>query len=57
MVVVLHLVEYEDPLTAAARTAANTLTPLRAVCEELRIIADKRLGELERVTAAPTETP
>ena len=52
MGVVLHLVEYEDPLTSAARTAADTMTPLRAVYEELRIIADKRLGD---VTAAPTE--
>jgi hypothetical protein len=47
MVVVLQLVEHEDPLTAAARTAGDTVTPLRAVYDELRVIADRRLGELD----------
>jgi hypothetical protein len=53
MVAVLQLVEYEDPLTAAARTAGDTMTPLRAVCDELRVIAERRLGELENAVAAP----
>ena len=55
MVVVLQLVEYEDPLTAAARTAGDTMTPLRAVYDELRVIADRRLGELGNAMAAPTD--
>jgi hypothetical protein len=46
MAVVRHLVDFEDPLTAAARTAGDAMTPLRATYDELRIIADRRLGEL-----------
>ena len=57
MVVVLQLVAYEDPFTAAARTSADTMSPLRAVYEELRVIADRRLVELGTATAAPTERP
>jgi hypothetical protein len=55
MVVVLQRVEYEDPLTAAARTAGETMTPLRAVYDELRVIADRRLGERGNAIAAPTD--
>jgi hypothetical protein len=55
MVVVRQLVEYEDPLTAAARTAGDTMTPLRAVYDELRVIADQRLGQLGNAVAAPTD--
>jgi hypothetical protein len=55
VVVVLQLVEYEDPLTAAARTAGDTVSPLREVYDELRVIADRRLGELENAVAAPTD--
>ncbi len=46
MGVVPQLLEYEDPFSAAARTAAGTMTPLGAVYEELRVIADRRLSEL-----------
>jgi hypothetical protein len=48
MVVVQQLVEWEDPLTAAARAAGDTMTPLRAVYDELRVIVDRRLCELDR---------
>jgi hypothetical protein len=54
MVVVQQLVEWEDPLTAAARTAGDTMTPLRPVYDELRVIVDRRLGELGNAVAAPT---
>ena len=52
MVVVLQLVEYEDPLTAAARTAGDAVSPLRAVYDELCVIADRRLGERGNAMAA-----
>jgi hypothetical protein len=55
MVVVLQFVDYEDPLTAAARTAGDAMTPLRAVYDELRVIADRRLGELGNAMAASTD--
>lgn len=55
MVMVPQIVEYEDPLTAAARTAGDTVSPLRAVYDELRVIADRRLGELENAVAAPID--
>jgi hypothetical protein len=45
MVAVPQLVEHEDPFTAAERTADDTMTPLRAVHDELRVIAERRLGE------------
>jgi hypothetical protein len=54
MVVVQQLVEWEDPLTAAARTAGDTMTPLWAVHDELRVIVDRRLGERGNAVAAPT---
>jgi hypothetical protein len=53
MVMVPLVVEYEDPLTAAARTAGDTVSPLRAVYDELRVIADRRLGEFGNAVAAP----
>lgn len=55
LVVVLQLVEFEDPFTAAARTAGDTMTPLRAVYDELRVIADRRLGDPRNAIAAPTD--
>jgi hypothetical protein len=55
MVAVIPLVEYEDPLTAAARTSGDTMTPHKAAYDELRVIADRRLGELEYAVAAPTD--
>ena len=55
MVMVPQVVEHEDPLTAAARTAGDTVSPLRAVYDELRVIADRRLGELENAVAAPID--
>jgi hypothetical protein len=54
MVVVQQLVEWEDPLTAAARAAGDTMTPLGAVYDELRVIVDRRLGELGNAIAPPT---
>ena len=55
MAVVRQLVGYEDPLTAAARAAGNTMTPIQAVYDELRIITDQRFGELGNAAAAPTD--
>jgi hypothetical protein len=55
MVMVPHVVEYEDPLTAAARTAGDTVSPLRAVYDELRVIADRRLGELGTAVTGPID--
>jgi len=57
MVVVLQLVDYEDPLTAAARTAGDTMTPLQAVYDELRVIADRRLGEPKTSTSPGQSLP
>ncbi len=57
MVVVRQFVEYEDPLTAAARTAGDTMTPLQAVDDELRLIADRRLGEPKSSTSPGQSVP
>jgi hypothetical protein len=52
MAVVRQPVGYEDPLTAAARTADDTLNPFRSVDDELHIIADRRLGEVGNAVGA-----
>ena len=55
MVMVPQVVEYEDPLTAAHANGGRHGEPLRAVYDELRVIADRRLGELGNAVAAPID--